>query len=101
MRSSARWPAFNFARFLREAGPFRWVGLYDVDRGKGELVNLVWDGRGPPVFPVFPITKGLTGSAIANQSLNTDTRVDREKGLLFFLLGRIWYHDFVEAQVSS
>ena len=50
---------------IRRAGRFRWVGLYDVDHSAGLVSNLVWDGPGPPVYPVFPITRGLTGAAVA------------------------------------
>ena len=52
---------------VRRAGGFRWVGLYDVDRALGVVVNLVWDGPAPPENPVFAIGAGLTGVAIAEQ----------------------------------
>jgi L-methionine (R)-S-oxide reductase len=55
------------ASLLRDSGCYRWVGLYDVDRSAGKVVNIVWDGPGAPEFPEFPITKGLTGSAIAER----------------------------------
>jgi hypothetical protein len=32
------------AAVLRETAGFRWVGLYDVDHAKGEVINLVWAG---------------------------------------------------------
>jgi len=50
---------------LRRAGGYRWVGLYDVDHARGEVRNIVYSGAGAPEFPTFPITKGLTGSAIS------------------------------------
>ncbi len=53
------------ATLLRENGGYRWVGLYDVDHGAGKAVNLVWDGPAAPEFPVFPLSQGLTGRAIA------------------------------------
>jgi L-methionine (R)-S-oxide reductase len=56
----------SVARALRESGGYRWVGLYDVDRLAGEVINVVWDGPGAPAFPVFPITKGLAGCAITD-----------------------------------
>jgi L-methionine (R)-S-oxide reductase len=59
----------RIAALIREAGPYRWVGLYDVNRERAEVVNIVWDGPGAPEFPVFPITKGLTGSAIAERKV--------------------------------
>jgi L-methionine (R)-S-oxide reductase len=55
------------ARALRESGGYRWVGLYDVDRLAGQVINVAWEGQGAPAFPVFPITKGLTGSAITDR----------------------------------
>ncbi len=54
----------QIAALIRNSGSYRWVGLYDVDRQAGEVVNLVWDGPGAPEYPTFPIGKGLTGSAI-------------------------------------
>jgi putative methionine-R-sulfoxide reductase with GAF domain len=57
----------RIAVLIRETGPYRWVGLYDVNRERAEVINIVWDGPAAPEFPVFPITKGLTGSAIAER----------------------------------
>jgi len=54
----------QIAALIRNSGSYRWVGLYDVDRQAGEVVNLVWDGPDAPEYPTFPIGKGLTGSAI-------------------------------------
>ena len=59
------------AAALRQSAGYRWVGLYDVDASRGEVRNLVWDGPGAPEYPTFPITKGLTSSAIAkNRTVN-------------------------------
>jgi GAF domain-containing protein len=44
-----------------------WVGLYEVDFTRGEVRNLVWDGPAGPGYPTFPISKGLTNSAIAEK----------------------------------
>ena len=46
---------------LREHGNYRWVGLYDVNRQAGMVVNIVWSGPGAPEYPTFAIAKGLTG----------------------------------------
>jgi L-methionine (R)-S-oxide reductase len=54
----------QIAALIRNSGSYRWVGLYDVNRQAGEVVNLVWDGPGAPEYPTFPIGLGLTGSAI-------------------------------------
>jgi hypothetical protein len=48
----------EIAAVLRETAGFRWVGLYEIDHAKGEVINLVWDGPAPPEYPVFPIGKG-------------------------------------------
>jgi L-methionine (R)-S-oxide reductase len=59
----------EIAALIRNSGSYRWVGLYDVDRQAGEVVNLVWDGPGAPEYPTFPIGKGLTGSAIQERKV--------------------------------
>ena len=59
------------ADLIKSSGSYRWVGLYDVDRMAGVVRNIVWSGPGPPEHPTFPITKGLTGAAIAGrQTIN-------------------------------
>jgi len=55
------------ASVLRASTGNRWVGLYEVDFAQGEVRNLVWDGLAAPEYPTFPITKGLTSSAIAGK----------------------------------
>jgi L-methionine (R)-S-oxide reductase len=55
------------AATLRQLAGYRWVGLYEVDTRRGEVRNLVWDGPAAPEYPTFPITKGLTSSAIAKK----------------------------------
>ena len=55
------------AATLRQSAGYRWVGLYAVDVTAGEVRNLVWDGPAAPEYPNFPITKGLTGSAVVEK----------------------------------
>jgi putative methionine-R-sulfoxide reductase with GAF domain len=55
------------AATLRQSAGYRWVGLYEVDAGRGGVRNLVWDGPAAPEYPTFPITKGLTSSAIVEK----------------------------------
>lgn len=55
----------KIARTIRSRGGYRWVGLYEVDRSRGLVKNLVWDGPDAPTYPVFPLTKGVRGVAIA------------------------------------
>src|SRR2546425_13341422 len=54
------------ADLLRSCGGYRWVGLYDVDRAGRLVRNVVWSGAGAPEYPTFPVTKGLTGVAVAD-----------------------------------
>jgi putative methionine-R-sulfoxide reductase with GAF domain len=54
--------AQQIADAIRAIGLYRWVGVYDVS---AELVSIVaWSGPGTPAYPTFPVTKGLTSSAI-------------------------------------
>ena len=50
---------------IRAAGAYRWTGIYDVDLQQGVVSNIAWSGSGPPAYPTFPITHGLTSRAIA------------------------------------
>lgn len=59
--------ATNIAEAIRIGGGYRWVGIYDVDFQEGMVVNIAWSGSGPPAFPIFPITQGLTSKAIADR----------------------------------
>ena len=42
---------------LKNAGNYRWVGLYDVDHANEQVSNVVWSGQGAPEHPTFPLTK--------------------------------------------
>jgi L-methionine (R)-S-oxide reductase len=55
------------AALIRSSGNYRWVGLYEVDRQAGAVINLAWDGPGAPEYPQFLIGKGLTASVIAER----------------------------------
>jgi L-methionine (R)-S-oxide reductase len=57
--------AKHLAEGIRKLGEYRWVGIYDV--GAEEVSILAWSGPGAPEFPKFPVTKGLTGAAIASK----------------------------------
>lgn len=54
--------ATRLADMIRKLGEYRWVGVYDVDEENVSLIG--WSGPGAPEHPKFPITKGLTGTAI-------------------------------------
>lgn len=56
---------------IREAGPYRWVGIYDVNIRPGLVSNIAWSGPRAPAYPNFPLTKGLTSRAIiARKTVN-------------------------------
>jgi L-methionine (R)-S-oxide reductase len=57
------------ANLLRSHAGYRWVGLYKVDHTAGVVTNLVWSGPGAPENPTFPVTKGLTGAAVAERQI--------------------------------
>jgi putative methionine-R-sulfoxide reductase with GAF domain len=44
--------AARVAALIRQAGGYRWVGLYAVT-GQ-EIIAVGWSGPGPPVHPRFP-----------------------------------------------
>jgi putative methionine-R-sulfoxide reductase with GAF domain len=54
----------GIAGAIRSAGGYRWVGLYKVT--EDEIINLAFDGPGAPTHPRFPVTQGLSSSAVAS-----------------------------------
>jgi len=57
--------AKRLAELIQKLGEYRWVGIYDVG---AETVSIVgWSGPSAPEYPSFPVTKGLTGSAIESK----------------------------------
>ena len=54
----------GIAGAIRSAGGYRWVGLYEVT--EDEIINLAFDGLGAPTHPRFPVTQGLSSSAVAS-----------------------------------
>src|SRR6266480_6036903 len=57
--------AGKIAELIRSAGGYRWVGIYDVDPERVSII--AYSGPGAPSFPQFPVTNGLTGSAIRDR----------------------------------
>ena len=53
--------AVHIAELIRQAGRYRWVGLYAVT--EQEIVAIGWSGPGAPVHPRLPVTQGLSGAA--------------------------------------
>ncbi len=54
--------AKRLAELVQTLGSYRWVGIYDV--GPEQVSIIAWSGPNAPEFPIFPVTKGLTGAAI-------------------------------------
>jgi L-methionine (R)-S-oxide reductase len=44
---------------------YHWVALYDVLADR--ISAVAWTGSEPPAFPVFPISKGINGAAVAQK----------------------------------
>ena len=55
--------AVQIAELVRQAGSYRWVGLYKVT--EQEIAVVGWSGPGAPAYPRFPVTNGLSGAAVA------------------------------------
>ncbi len=61
--------AVRIAETIRSAGNYRWVGIYEVS---GEEIAVVaWSGPGEPACPRFPITQGLSGTAVSSGRLSS------------------------------
>jgi GAF domain-containing protein len=57
--------ARRVAEAIRASRNYRWVGLYDV--GSKEIAAIAWTGTEAPVYPQFPVSKGLCGAAVASR----------------------------------
>jgi putative methionine-R-sulfoxide reductase with GAF domain len=55
--------AIQIAARIRQAGSYRWVGLYEVT--EQEIAVIGWSGPGAPAYLRFPVTQGLSGAAVA------------------------------------
>ena len=56
--------AERISETIRSAGDYRWVGIYEVS---GEEIAVIgWSGPGEPAYPRFPITQGLSGTAVSS-----------------------------------
>ena len=66
------------AELIRQAAPYRWVGLYEVTAT--EIRAVAWTGAVAPTFPRFPRGKGLngvvvrTGEPVVCQDVTSDPR---------------------------
>jgi L-methionine (R)-S-oxide reductase len=57
--------AVRIAELIRQAGSYRWVGLYAVT--EQEIAAIGWSGPGAPAHARFPVTLGLSGAAVASE----------------------------------
>ena len=57
--------AARIAALLRQAGAYRWVGVYQVT--DHEVAAVGWSGPGAPTHPRFPVTQGRSGAAVASR----------------------------------
>jgi GAF domain-containing protein len=66
------------AERIRNAGGYRWVGIYAV--GREEISVIGWSGPSAPAHPRFPKDRGLcgaaaeSGSAVVVQDVTKDPR---------------------------
>lgn len=74
--------AARIAETIRQAGPLRWVGIYDVDERGGFVSNIAWSGPAAPAYPDLPITTGLTSRAIAAGKTVNVGDVTKDSGYL-------------------
>jgi GAF domain-containing protein len=74
--------AASIAEAIRVEGPYRWVGIYDVEIRRGMVSNIAWSGPSVPTHPAFPITKGLTSRAIADRKTINVGDVASDSGYL-------------------
>ena len=56
----------SLAERIREAGRYRWVGIYAV--GRHEISVIGWRGPSAPTHPRFPKDRGICGAAAASGS---------------------------------
>jgi putative methionine-R-sulfoxide reductase with GAF domain len=57
--------AARIATLIRQAGGYRWVGLYAVT--DQEIAAVGWSRPGAPAHPRFPVTQGLSGAAVTGR----------------------------------
>ena len=72
--------AERIAEAIRHFRNYRWVGIYDVD--EKEIVAIAWSGQGAPAFPRFPVSKGLSGEAVASRSTIISNDVENDSRYL-------------------
>ena len=54
--------AKRLAERIQVLGQYRWVGIYHVGAESVSIIS--WSGPCAPEYPEFPVSRGLTGSAI-------------------------------------
>jgi len=58
--------ARRIAAAIRQMGPYRWVGIYDVS--PEEIRVIAWSGPDAPAHPRFPASQGLCGAAVQGRT---------------------------------
>lgn len=70
----------SLAERMREAGGYRWLGIYAV--GKEEISLIGWSGPAAPAHPRFPKDRGLCGAAAASGSAVIVNDVEKDSRYL-------------------
>jgi putative methionine-R-sulfoxide reductase with GAF domain len=65
------------AEFIRTLRSYRWVGIYDV--GPESVSVIAWSGPEAPAYAVFPVTRGLTASAIREKKASLSVTCERTR----------------------
>lgn len=77
--------ATRAAAVICRIGPYRWVGIYDIDPEDAHVI--AWSGVGPPAFVRFPNSAGLTGEAIRTKKTVVANDVSKDHRYLTSFVG--------------
>ena len=58
--------AGRIADVVRKRRDYRWVGVYDVSQS--EVAIVAYSGPSAPAYPVFDVSRGLSGEAVRTRS---------------------------------
>jgi L-methionine (R)-S-oxide reductase len=77
--------ATRAAAVICRIGPYRWVGIYDIDSEDAHVI--AWSGVGPPAFVRFPNTAGLTGEAVRSKKTVVTNDVSKDPRYITSFVG--------------